>query len=135
MLVNTFFYSSFLRSRAAATEAISSYCFAVCEALLGNNVNVDMHQLSAGAEMNQISKIGILRACKMAMSVDKEEIERKAENILTNMYGAYDAALLSPLTFSALVKDLADQASKEIRVHNLSLNPAQRGNPINIFTW
>ena len=73
-----------------------------------------MHQLSAGAEMNQTSKSGIVRACKMAMSVDKQEIERKAENILINMYGAYDAALLSPLTFSALVKDLADQASSKL---------------------
>ncbi len=49
----------------------------------------------------------------MAMSVDKREIEKKAEFILTNMCGAYDAALLSPLTFSALVKDLADQVSLE----------------------
>ncbi len=70
-----------------------------------------MQQLSAGAEINQTSKSGIIRACKMAMSVDKQEIEKKAEYILTNMYGAYDAALLSPLTFSALVKDLADQVS------------------------
>jgi hypothetical protein len=46
------------------------------------------------------------------MSVDKRQIEKKSEFILTNMCGAYDNALLSPLTFSALVKDLAEQVSQ-----------------------
>ena len=107
--------------------------------MLGNNVNVDLYDINAGAAINQVkaawnrshcyfvtselvtsefeffkfffqaSKAGIVYACEMAMSVDKREIEKKAEFILTNMCGAYDAALLSPLTFSALVKDLTDQ--------------------------
>jgi hypothetical protein len=40
--------------RAAATEIISSYCFAVKEAMLGNNVNVDLYDINAGASINQV---------------------------------------------------------------------------------
>jgi hypothetical protein len=43
------------------------------------------------------------------MMVDKSEMEKKAEFALKNMSGAYDDALLSPLTFSVLVKNLTDQ--------------------------
>jgi hypothetical protein len=47
----------------------------------------------------------------MAMAVDDSDLERKADMIITNMSGAYDDVLLSPLSFSTMIKHLTENVS------------------------